>query len=127
MTTNLPTLQLFYENLIEELESMGKRDKNDLKSNLKILLMHLLKYKYQPKKVSNSWLYTITKHRQRIRDSLETSPSLKNFLREIIDKSYQDGMRLAADEMSLSINIFSQTCPFIFDDILDIDYLPNHD
>jgi hypothetical protein len=60
MTTNLPTLQLFYENLIEELESMGKRDKNDLKSNLKILLMHLLKYKYQPKKVSNSWLYTIT-------------------------------------------------------------------
>jgi hypothetical protein len=44
-----------------------------------------------------------------------------------VDKSYQDGMRLAADETGLSINIFSQTCPFIFDDILDIDYLPNHD
>jgi hypothetical protein len=120
-------LEIDYENLIEELESMGKRDRNALKSNLKILLMHLLKYKYQPEKITNSWLYTITEHRQRIRDSLETSPSLKSFLREVFDRSYQDARRLASDETGLSIKIFPQDCPFIFEDILNIDYLPNDD
>ena len=38
------------ENILEELESMGRSEKNALKSNLRILLMHLLKYKYQPQK-----------------------------------------------------------------------------
>jgi hypothetical protein len=47
-------LQIDYENLIEELESIGRSEKNALKSNLKILLMHLLKYKYQPEKSCNS-------------------------------------------------------------------------
>jgi hypothetical protein len=120
-------LEIDYENLIEELESMGKRDRNALKSNLKILLMHLLKYQYQPEKLTNSWLYTITEHRQRIRDSLETSPSLKSFLREVFDRSYQDARRLASDETGLSINTFPQNCPFIFEDILNLDYLPNND
>lgn len=46
-------------NLIEELECMGRSQKNALKSNLIIVLMHLLKYKYQPQKRSNSWLLTI--------------------------------------------------------------------
>jgi len=36
------------ENLIEELDSLGKNDQNALKSNLRILLMHLLKYRFQP-------------------------------------------------------------------------------
>jgi hypothetical protein len=120
-------LEIDYENLIEELEDMGKRDTNALKSNLKILLMHLLKYQYQPEKRTNSWLYTITEHRQRIRDQLETSPSLKHFLIEIMDKSYQDARRLASDETGLSMETFPQDCFFTFDEILDVDYLPNRD
>jgi len=64
------------ENLLEELESMGRSDKNALKSNLRVLLMHLLKYKYQPEKRTNSWVYTIREHRKRIRDTFKTSPSL---------------------------------------------------
>lgn len=116
--------QMDYEHLIEELESMGRSDKNALKSNLRILLMHLLKYQYQPEKRSNSWRYTITEHRQRIRDSLEDSPSLKPFLREIFAKCYQDSRKLAADETGLSIHQFPQQCPFELDDILNLDYLP---
>ncbi|EAZ89912.1 DUF29 domain-containing protein [Crocosphaera chwakensis] len=118
-------LEIDYDNLIEELEDMGKSEKNALKSNLKILLMHLLKYKYQANKITNSWRYTITEHRQRIRDSLENSPSLNPFLREIFDKSYEDARRLAADETGLPINQFPQDCPFVLDDILNLDYLPN--
>ena len=120
-------LEVDYENLIEELESMGRSEKNALKSNLRVLLMHLLKYKYQPEKRTNSWLFTITEHRQRIEDSLETSPSLKPFLNQILVKCYQGARRLAANETGLSINIFPQDCPFLLDNILDFNYLPNED
>ena len=88
--------------------------------------MHLLKWKYQPEKRTNSWRYTITEHRQRIRDSLESSPSLKNFLKEIFDKSYQDSRRLASDETGLLINKFPEDCPFLFDNIFNLDYLPDN-
>lgn len=118
-------LEVDYANLIEELESMGRSEKNALKSNLRILLLHLLKYKYQPQKRTNSWRYSITEHRQRIRDSLETSPSLKPFLTEVVYKCYQDAIRLASDETGLSRSIFPEDCPFSLEEILDLDYLPD--
>jgi hypothetical protein len=46
-------------NLIEEIECMGRSEKRALKSNLVVVLMHLLKYKYQPSQRTNSWLSTI--------------------------------------------------------------------
>ncbi len=42
--------QLDLANLIQEIEEMGKQAKHCLKSNLIVVLMHLLKYKYQPEK-----------------------------------------------------------------------------
>ncbi|MDB9316046.1 DUF29 domain-containing protein [Spirulina sp. CS-785/01] len=118
-------LEVDYINLIEELESMGRSEKNALKSNLRILLMHLLKYQFQPEKRTNSWLYTISEHRQRITDALETSPSLHNFLGEVLENCYQGGKRLAVDETGLSSNIFPENCPYSVAEILDLDYFPN--
>lgn len=112
------------ENLLEELESMGKSDKNALKSNLKILLMHLLKYKYQPEKRTNSWRYTIIEHRQRLRDTFKTSPSLYRFFEEIFNESYQDARELAAAETGLSIKIFPPESPFTVEEVLNADFLP---
>ncbi|MEZ2237380.1 DUF29 domain-containing protein [Microcoleus sp.] len=112
------------ENLLEELESMGKSDKNALKSNLRVLLMHLLKYKYQPEKRTNSWHYTIIEHRKRIRDTFKTSPSLYRFFEEIFNESYQDARELAAGETSLSIQIFPPESPFTGEEVLNPDFLP---
>jgi hypothetical protein len=61
--------ELDLENLVEEIESMGRNEKNAVKSNLRVLIMHLLKYKVQPQNRSNSWLYTIYEHRQRLKDT----------------------------------------------------------
>ena len=55
------------DNLIEEIESMGRSEKRALKSNLLVVLMHLLKYKYQPEKRTNSWLSTIFEHIRRLK------------------------------------------------------------
>ena len=112
------------ENLLEELESMGRSEKNALKSNLRVLLMHLLKYKYQSDRRTNSWIYTIREHRKRIRDTFKTSPSLYCFFEDIFNESYQDARELAADETGLSIQIFPPESPFTREEVLNPDFLP---
>ena len=112
------------ENLLEELESIGRSDKNALKSNLRVLLMHLLKYKYQPEKRTNSWQYTIIEHRIRLEDAFKTSPSLYCFFEDIFNESYQYARKLAAGETGLSIQIFPPESPFTTEEVLNPDFLP---
>jgi hypothetical protein len=113
------------ENLIEEIEDMGRSEKRAITSNLRILLMHLLKYQYQPKKQTNSWLFTIREHRKRLQESFKTSPSLKRYYSEVFAESYQDARELAADETGLPINTFPESSPFTPEDTLNPAYLPN--
>jgi hypothetical protein len=117
--------QLDYENLIEEIEAMGKSQKHALESNLIIILMHLLKYQYQPEKRSNSWRYTIREHRRRLLRSLEDSPSLKPYLAERFNNCYDYAMKEAADETGLSRDIFPNENPFSLEETLDFDFLPD--
>jgi hypothetical protein len=111
-------------NLIEELEDMGRSEKRAISSNLRILLMHLLKYKYQPGKRSNSWLFTIVEHRKRLKILLKTSPSLKGYYNEVFCESYQDARDLASAETGLLINTFAETSPFPPEEVLNENYLP---
>jgi hypothetical protein len=111
-------------NLIEELEAMGRSQKSAIESNLRILLMHLLKYKYQSEKRTNSWLFTIREHRKRLRNDFKNSPSLKRYFLEVFPECYQDARELAADETGLSINTFPIESPFSQEDTLNPDYLP---
>jgi Domain of unknown function DUF29 len=116
--------QVDLENLLEELESMGNSDKSALESNLAILLMHLLKYKYQKNKRSNSWRYTIIEHRDRINISCKHSPSLKRYFEAIFYECYQKSRRFAAKETQLPLNTFPLECPFTQLQVLDEDFLP---
>ncbi|MGH8000755.1 MAG: DUF29 domain-containing protein, partial [Brasilonema sp.] len=59
-----------------------------VRSNLRVLLMHLLKLKYQSVKRSNSWRASIVEPRKRIRDSFRDSPSLKPFNELVLVLSY---------------------------------------
>lgn len=111
-------------NLIEELEAMGRSEKSAIESNLRILLMNLLKYKYQSEKRTNSWLFTIREHRKRLRNDFKNSPSLKRYFLEVFQECYQDARELAADETGLSINTFPVESPFSQEDTLNPDYLP---
>jgi hypothetical protein len=112
------------ENLLEEIEDMSNSQRRSLKSNLKILLMHLLKYKYQPSKRSNSWLYTVIEHRQRLSDALKSSPSLKGYFLEVFTEAYEAAKELAIAETGLEIDIFPTDSPFTPEQVLDKQYLP---
>ena len=112
------------ENLADEIESMGRREKSALSSNLQVVLMHLLKYRYQPNKRTNSWLLTIFEHRDRVEEALELSPSLKPYLEEIFSKCYSKARKKAALETGLPIDSFPKNSPFTLEETLDVDYLP---
>lgn len=117
--------QLDIPNLIEEMEDMGKSQKHALESNLTVILMHLLKYKYQPDSRSNSWKATIREHRSRLRRAFRDSPSLKPYFTLVFDECYQDARGLATDETGLPGETFPAKSPFTTDETLDPEYLPD--
>jgi hypothetical protein len=110
--------------LIEELESMGKRDRRELVSHLVILIAHLLKWEYQPDHRSNSWRNSIREQRYQITSQLQESPSLKSRLPEALSKAYPDAVELASDETELPFSTFPKDCPYTITQLLDKWFLP---
>ncbi len=113
------------ENLIEELESMGKSEKRELSNRLTILLTHLLKWQYQAVKRSTSWRNTIAVQRIDIRELLEDSPSLRNEVSDRIETAYEKAKLAAEVETGIEKQNFPAACPFSLEQILDEDFLPN--
>ena len=120
------------EHLVEELEDMGRSERNELESRLTILLAHLLKWQFQYDQLSerwkefkgDSWRTTIIEQRDRIAKRLRKSPGLKSILSELTHEAYLDARDLAAKETGLSINLFPLDCPFSQREILDDEFFP---
>ena len=104
---------------------MSNSEKTALESNLRVLLMYLLKYHYQPHKFSNSWLFTTREHRKRLIKAFQKSPSLKPYYESVFAECYQNGKELAADETGLPLGTFPDVFPFSPEDTLNPDYLPD--
>lgn len=112
------------ENLAEEIESLGKRDRREIESRMKVLLAHLLKWRFQPEKQSASWRSTLTEERYRIRRIIADSPSLKPYPAKAMAEEYSFAVREAELETGLPRSTFPDTCPFTIDDILDLEFYP---
>jgi hypothetical protein len=110
--------------LAEELEAMGRRERNELVSRLIILIAHLLKWQYQPAHRSSSWRGSIVEQRVQISRELRLSPSLKPFLSEAIQEAYPDAVRIATRETGLDPAAFPEHSPFKNSEILHDDYWP---
>ena len=105
-------------NLIEELESLGNKERQKLKSRLRILLAHLLKWQYQPQKRSNSWMATIREQREEIEELLDRNPSLKPFLETALIEAYPKGRHLAVQETNLPYEVFPDVCPYLSNQVM---------
>ncbi|HBL14479.1 MAG TPA: DUF29 domain-containing protein [Cyanobacteria bacterium UBA11162] len=119
--------ELDLTHLVEEIESMGRSEKRELKSRLKLILAHLLKWQYQPQVrpyYGNSWISTIVTQRSDLLLLLADSPSLKSSLEESWQDCYQIARRDAANETGLSVDVFPVDCPFDLAEVLNPDYLP---
>ena len=118
--------ELDLANLAEEIESLGKRDHRALESRLEGLLMHLLKWRYQPQKrqTSRSWFRTIIEHRTRLARLLRDSPSLRRVIPEGLSEGYPRARLLASHETRLPLETFPVVCPWAVEQVLSDDFWP---
>jgi hypothetical protein len=112
------------EHLIEEVEGLGKSERRSIASQLTRLLLHLLKWQYQPPRRSDSWLDSITDSRTQIELVIQDSPSLKSYPIEQLEESYQRARRQAAKQTDMLISTFPEECPYSLELVLDEDWLP---
>jgi hypothetical protein len=118
--------ELDAEHIAQELESMGASERRELLSRLQVLLLHLLKYQYQPERRGKSWLLTINGQRTAIERLLDQSPSLGGLLDgDQLTKVYAKAVRDAIIETDLDRHLFPILCPYSLEQILDEDWLPN--
>ena len=102
--------ELDIKNLVEEIEAMGRSEKRELENRMIILVMHLLKWTFQPNYQSRSWANTINEQRRRIGRVIKDSPSLKNSLNdtEWFNDIWQSALYQAVSETGLGIKIFPE-------------------
>lgn len=119
--------KLDVDNLVEELEALGRNEQREIGSYLQVLVMHLLKCQYQPEYRTTSWDTTISNYRDKIQDCLEDAPSLQRFLQDIdwVGKHYRRARRDAAKQMEKSIEILPTECPYTIVQILNPNLLPD--
>ena len=119
-------VKLDIDHLLEEIISMGKSERRELIARLEILLVHLLKWKYQPTFRSNSWKLTIEEQRERIQEHLADNPSLgtPNQLAEDLKKAYKHARTGASKETGLERSTFPISCEWDIDSLFDLGFYP---
>jgi hypothetical protein len=119
--------QIDLENLIEEVLDLSERKRRKIASLLKRLFEHLLKLKYwesEREYNQNHWETEILNFRQQINDELVISPSLKRYLADILEKTYQDARKLASKRTKFPLNTFPSSPIGNVEQILDENWLP---
>ncbi|MDB9318445.1 DUF29 domain-containing protein [Nodularia spumigena] len=117
------------DNLLEELEDMGRREKRTIKSLLITLLEHLLKLKCwdtERERNQGHWKGEIRTFRRQIKDELQDSPSLKPYILEIFDQCYQEARKEASDRTQLIIDLFPLIPIGSLEQILDENWFPEY-
>lgn len=119
--------QLDIENLIEEIDSMGRSEKKELKTRLVVLIEHLLKLQYWIEEKDDNargWRNTVVEQRRQITYTLADSPSLKTILNDVFLPCYQDAKKDTINKYQLPSNLFPEEPPFSLAQVLNADFIP---
>ena len=101
--------------IAEEIESLGRNEKRELRSRLSVLLLHLLKWRHQPARRSRSWELSIANARDELAEHLADSPSLRATLPEAVASAYRRARLHAEQQTGLPAKTFPAECPWTFD------------
>ena len=112
-------------NIAEEIESMGRSEKRELVNRLNVLLVHLLKWRYQPLLRGASWRRTIEQQRIHLEDHLADNPSLKAKLDDAVRSAWRHTRIDTEGETGIARDTFPPSCPFTFDQAMNPDFWPD--
>ena len=109
-------------NVADEIESVGKSEFKSFASGLGVILLHMLKWDYQPSRRSLSWIYSILEHRRQVIEDLDDSPSLKSRRAEAIHRAYGAARLRAARETKQPLDVFPEECAYSWEQIMEAPY-----
>lgn len=113
---------LDFDNLAEEIDGVGASQRKEIRSRLRQLCKHLLKWQYQSEKRSRSWRSTIETQRDDLHDVLTTNPSLHHYARSTLARAYAVGRSKA--ELETGVFKLPTDCPWTIDDLLNPEFWP---
>ena len=117
--------ELDWENLIGELESLSKKDKNRVSSFLEQIIRHSLLLQYwtiEQERNQNHWRAEILGFRTQLRKYLTTN--LHNYLANELNIIYQDALGYVREKTGFSVD-FPEECPYTLEQLLDKKWFPN--
>jgi hypothetical protein len=115
---------LDWDNLAEEIRTLGRSERSEIRSRLLVALHHMLKWQYQPSKRKAGWAASLLEARDQLNQRLAESPSLRSYPGTVLDKQYEVARLRAADEIELPLETFPERCPYTVAQVLDESFLP---
>ncbi|HKK23078.1 MAG TPA: DUF29 domain-containing protein [Pseudohaliea sp.] len=112
------------DNLIEELEAVGRAEKRSVFTNMRVILQHLLQLRARTSGPADEPETAIGAHRVYLAEDFRTSPSLRPYAIDILPECYDRARTRAAEETGLPLSAFPADCPESLDQVLDPGYLP---
>ncbi len=118
--------QLDIERIAEEIEDVGKSEQRELASRMAVVLIHLLKWAYQPERRGTSWESTIREQRRALARRLQKTPSLQISLHDSDwwEDVWLDARMGATRETGIGFDVFASSFPWSASEVLDQNWLP---
>lgn len=113
------------ENLAEEIEDLGKKERREVESRLVLVLLHLLKWQFQPDKRKGGWEASIRVQRNDLNEVLSENPSLKDYPEERLTMAYAKARLAAERETGIAYEAFPEACPYSVAQVLDESFFPD--
>lgn len=111
--------QLDIDQLADEVESLAKRDFKKLRSALRVILHHMLKWDYQPERRGQSWRQSINDARERVWGELASSPSFRPRVAEAVEEAFPLArLKARAETGVFKLEREPAICPYSWDEIM---------
>ena len=110
------------ENIIEEIESTGRGERQQLVHRLTVLMVHLLKWCFQSERRGRSWRLSVEEQRLRLERHMVMNPSLKPQLAEVVREAYSFAVIRARKETGMDKHVFPRLCPWSFNQMMKEDF-----
>ncbi len=114
-----------WEHIALELEATGRGEWDQTESRIRQILIHLLKWQFQPWLRWRSWRNTLWVQRHDLAKLLRRNPSLRGHVEEALAEEYPAAVAGALDETGLPDGAFPTTCPYSAKQLQDQDFLPD--
>jgi hypothetical protein len=113
-----------WDNVAEEIEGVAASQKREVRSRLRVICEHLLKWRHNPRRRPQGWRNTLDEQRRQLEDLFEDSPSLREFAERALPAAFVNGRR-DTERKAEPLGLSNDVCPLSLEQVLSIGFLPD--